>query len=83
MIAVDVEREHEEHAPRNIFDVIYRSYMIMMTEQRRANLKYANVVFRPEVGHILAFDIGNIRDCMEAGEREAEQRIHEVLALLD
>mgnify|MGYP001170141961 FL=1 len=83
VIAVDVEREHEEHAPRNIFDVIYRSYMIMMTEQRRANLKYANVVFRPEVGHILAFDISKIRDCMEAGEREAEQKIQEVLALLD
>lgn len=82
VIAVDVEREHEEEEPRNIFEVVYRSFTIMMTEQRRANLRYADVVFRPEVGHILAFDTSKIRECIEAGEREAEHKIHEVISLL-
>jgi NTE family protein len=82
VIAVDVEREHEEEEPRNIFEVVYRSFTIMMTRQRRANLKYADVVFRPEVGHILAFDTTRIQDCIEAGEREAQQKIHEVLSLI-
>jgi NTE family protein len=82
VIAVDVEREHEEEEPRNIFEVVYRSFTIMMTRQRRGNLKYADVVFRPEVGHILAFDTTRIRECIEAGEREAQHKIHEVLSLL-
>ncbi|GAX89166.1 patatin-like phospholipase family protein [Effusibacillus lacus] len=82
VLAVDVEREHEEQEPRNIFEVVYRSFAIMTTEQRRANLRYADVVFRPEVGHILAFETSKIRDCIEAGEREAQNRIHEVKKLL-
>ncbi|GIQ62792.1 hypothetical protein PACILC2_13600 [Paenibacillus cisolokensis] len=83
VIAVDVEREHEEQEPRNLFEVVYRSFTIMTTVQRRANLKYADVVFRPEVGHFFAFDIGRIRECIEAGEREAQNKIHEVLTLLN
>jgi NTE family protein len=82
VVAVDVEREHEEQEPRNLFEVIYRSFTIMTTVQRREKLKYADVVFRPEVGHILAFDIGRIRECIEAGEREAQKKIHEVISLL-
>jgi len=77
VLAVDVEREHAERKPRSIFDVVYRSFTIMTTQQRRASLQYADVVFRPDVGHILAFDIGKIRECIEAGEREAENKIHE------
>ncbi|AEH49379.1 patatin-like phospholipase family protein [Parageobacillus thermoglucosidasius] len=82
VMAVDVEREHEEEEPRNIFDVVYRSFTIMMTRQRRANLRYADVVFRPEVGHILAFDTTRIQECIEAGEREAQQKIQEVLSFI-
>ncbi|TCS82532.1 patatin-like phospholipase family protein [Tepidibacillus fermentans] len=82
VVAVDVEKEHEEQEPRNLLEVIYRSYTIMTTEQRRTNLKYADVVIRPEVGHILAFDIGKIRECIEAGERAAQNKIHEVISLL-
>ena len=80
VLAVD-EREHEEQEPGNLFEVVYRSFTIMTTVQRRANLKYADVVFRPEVGRIFAFDIGRMRECIEAGEREALNRIHEVISL--
>lgn len=52
ILAVDVEREHDEQEPKNIFETVYRSFTIMMTVQRRVNLMYADVVFRPEVGHI-------------------------------
>jgi NTE family protein len=82
VMAVDVEREHEEQEPRSIFEVMYRSFTIMMTRQRRANLKYADIVFRPEVGHVLAFDTSKIRECIEAGEQEARHKIDEVLSLL-
>jgi NTE family protein len=82
ILAVDVEREHDEQKPRNIFETVYRSFTIMMTVQRRVNLKYADVVFRPEVGHILAFDTSRIRESIEAGEREAQQKIPVVLSML-
>ncbi len=82
ILAVDVEREHEEQEPRNLLEVVYRSFTIMTTVQRRGNLKFADVVFRPEVGHIFAFDIGRIRECILAGEREAQNKIHEVISLL-
>ncbi|MBE3553945.1 MAG: patatin-like phospholipase family protein [Thermicanus sp.] len=82
VVAVDVEREHEEQEPRSLFDVVYRSFTIMTTEQRRANLRFADVVLKPEVGHIFAFDIGRSRECIEAGEREAQKKIHEVMSLL-
>jgi NTE family protein len=82
VLAVDVEREHEEQEPRNLFEVLYRSFTIMTTVQRRANLKYADVVFRPEVGHIFAFDISKVRECIEAGKQEALTKIGEVISLL-
>lgn len=82
VLAVDVEREHEEQEPRNLFEVVYRSFTIMTTVQRRANLQYADVVFRPEVGHFFAFDLGKARECIEAGEREAQNKIQEVKSLL-
>ena len=83
VLAVDVEREYEAQEPRNLFEVVYRSFTIMTTVQRRANLRHADVVFRPEVGHILSFDIGRTRECIEAGEREARHKIREVTALLE
>ncbi|WP_018133503.1 patatin-like phospholipase family protein [Effusibacillus pohliae] len=83
VVAVDVEREHEEQEPRNIFEVLYRSYSIMTTTIRRANLRYADVVLRPRVGHILAFDFSKVRESIEAGERAAERKLKQVAQLLE
>lgn len=83
VIAVDVEREHEEREPRNMFDVLNRSLSIMMVEMRRSNLHFADVIFRPQVGHIQAHDITKIKKCIEAGERDAEQKVMEVISLIN
>jgi NTE family protein len=83
VIAVDVEREREEREPRNMFDVLNRSLSLMMVEMRRSNLRFADVIFRPQVGHYQAYDITKIKECIEAGEREAEQKVTEVMSLIN
>ncbi|MBX6395762.1 MAG: patatin-like phospholipase family protein [Alicyclobacillaceae bacterium] len=79
VVAVDVEREHEERAPRNMWDVLYRSYSIMAVALRRANLRHADLVLRPEVGHILSLDLTKMKECIEAGEKEALQHVDLIL----
>lgn len=83
VIAVDVEREHEEREPRSIIDVLNRSLSLMMVEMRRKNLPFADVVLRPKVGQIQAFDITKVKECIAAGEREAEQRIMKIYSLIN
>ncbi|ANP80138.1 patatin [Bacillus sp. B25(2016b)] len=82
VLAVDVEREHEEREPRSIIEVLNRSLSLMMVEMRRKNLQFADVIFRPSVGQIQAFDITKIKECIDAGEQEAERKIMEVVSLI-
>ncbi|MBE3595559.1 MAG: patatin-like phospholipase family protein [Hydrogenibacillus sp.] len=78
VIAVDVEREHEAREPRNLWEVIYRSYTIMSVALRRSNLQYADRVLRPNVGHILALDLTKMKESIQAGEEEALLHIEEI-----
>ena len=55
----------------------------MMVEMRRKNLQFADVILRPRVGQFQAFDITKIKECIEAGEQEAERKIMEVVSLLN
>ncbi|ALS28742.1 patatin-like phospholipase [Paenibacillus sp. 32O-W] len=78
VIAVDVAREHEKKPPRNFIEVVYRSYSLMTAERKRSSLRLADVVIRPEVGHIPAFDFTKWQECIEAGEEAAERIIDEL-----
>lgn len=78
VIAVDVAREHEKKPPRNMVEVVYRSYSLMTAERKHASLKLANFVIRPEVGHIAAFDFTKANECIKAGEEAAERSIEEL-----
>ncbi len=78
VIAVDVAREHEKKPPRNLIEVVYRSYSLMTAERKHSSLRLADVVIRPEVGHIPAFDFTKWQECIEAGEEAAEGIIDEL-----
>ncbi|MCL6444845.1 MAG: patatin-like phospholipase family protein [Alicyclobacillus sp.] len=81
IIAVDVERQHEEREPKNTLEVLYRSYSIMTTVSSRKNLRYADFILQPSVGHILALDFSKMRECIHAGEciaRESLTRLKEL-----
>ncbi|MCG7314804.1 patatin-like phospholipase family protein [Priestia flexa] len=83
VIAVDVERAHEERAPRTMIDVLNRSLSIMMVEIRRHKLHFADLVIKPEIGHLQAFDITKIKQCIMAGESAAEKALENFGALYD
>ncbi|MGG6310669.1 patatin-like phospholipase family protein [Paenibacillus macerans] len=80
IIAVDVTREHEKKPPRNMIEVVYRSYSLMTAERKHTSLRLADVVIRPEVGHVSAFDFSKMPDCIRAGEEAAEQMMDELKA---
>lgn len=73
VIAVDVARQHEKKPPRNMIEVVYRSYSLMTAERKRSSLKLADLVIRPEVGHVAAFDFTKSQECIRAGEEAAER----------
>ncbi|WP_067929700.1 patatin-like phospholipase family protein [Alicyclobacillus shizuokensis] len=81
VIAVDVERQHEEREPKHTLDVLYRSYSIMATVLSRQNLQYADLVIQPIVGHVLSLDFPKMRVCIEAGEKAAKESLPQLIHL--
>lgn len=78
IIAVDVARQHEKKPPRNMIEVVYRSYSLMTAERKHVSLGLADFVIRPEVGHFAAFDFTKAQECIQAGETAAEQIMEEL-----
>lgn len=83
IIAVDVAREHERKPPRNMIEVVYRSYSLMAAERKHSSLHMADLVIRPEVGQYAAFDFTKIMECIAAGEEAAESHIPEIVRMLE
>ena len=79
IIAVDVAREHEKKPPRNMIEVVYRSYSLMAAARKHTSLHLSDIIIRPEVGHIAAFDFTKIEECIKAGEAAANLIIPEIL----
>ncbi|MNC48687.1 hypothetical protein D3C75_978180 [compost metagenome] len=65
-----------------MIEVVYRSYSLMTAERKHASLHLADIVIRPEVGHIAAFDFTKIQDCIQAGEVAAELMMDELKAMI-
>ncbi|MFD1267862.1 patatin-like phospholipase family protein [Paenibacillus motobuensis] len=78
IIAVDVAREHEKKPPRNMVEVVYRSYGLMAAGRRHVSLKKADYVIRPEVGYYASFDYTKAAECIKAGEEAAERCLEEL-----
>lgn len=78
IIAVDVAREHEKKPPRNMVEVVYRSYSLMAAERKHSSLNLADYVIRPDVGTYAAFDFTKTQECIKAGELAVEQSVEEL-----
>ncbi|MFB5266018.1 patatin-like phospholipase family protein [Paenibacillus enshidis] len=78
IIAVDVAREHEKKPPRNMIEIVYRSYSLMTAERKHNNLHLADLVIRPDVGQFAAFDFTKTMECIAAGETATDQIIDEL-----
>ncbi|GGH55204.1 putative NTE family protein YlbK [Paenibacillus silvae] len=78
ILAVDVSREHEKKPPRNMVEVVYRSYSLMTAERKHSSLSLADMVVRPDVGPYAAFDVTKSLECIAAGEEAMDAMMPEL-----
>lgn len=79
IIAVDLSSLLPKTFPTNLFGVAKRSAEITLLWQSETCLNTADIVLRPEVGHIGTFDDNCNRIIYEAGRAAARQAIPEIL----
>ena len=76
IIAIDVGQALEEvHGQLNIIDIIFRANTITSNRLRNLSLEQADVIIRPEVGHVHWADFSDIRALIAAGETAADSMI--------
>jgi NTE family protein len=73
VIAVDVGLFERETKVKSIFDVIFQSIEIMEREILRMRMINADVVIRPDVGHISSTAFTHIEECIRIGREATEQ----------
>ncbi|HEU4963067.1 MAG TPA: patatin-like phospholipase family protein [Bacilli bacterium] len=78
VIAVDVGLYEKTTEVKGIFDVIFQSIEIMEREIVRSRILNADVVLRPDVGHISSTAFTGIDDCIARG-REATERVADLI----
>jgi len=82
VIAVDISRELEEiiEYKRGI-SLVLRSAMLTTKHLRELQLMHANVVLRPDVGHVHWADFSNPFDLIQRGRDAAFVSLDEIMAL--
>jgi NTE family protein len=73
VIAVDVGLFEKEVQVKSVFDVIFQSIEIMEREILRTRMLNADLVIRPDVGHISSTAFTQIDDCVALGREATEQ----------
>lgn len=83
VIAVDVGLYEKETEVKSIFDVIFQSIEIMEREIVRTRILDADVVIRPDVGHISSTAFTQIDDCVRLGREACEQVAEHIRKTID
>lgn len=82
VIAVDVSARRNMTVPQGTIDTILQSVDIMHTKISQLQLPGADVVIKPDVGHIGASDFTKRHDAILAGEKAAAAAIPAIEAVL-
>jgi NTE family protein len=78
VIGVCIPNQDEAFEPRNMFQVVSRSFQILLSQNEEVWRKYSDVVLMPEVGAIPWDGFDNAMRMVEAGERAAEQALPQI-----
>jgi NTE family protein len=78
VIGVCIPNQDEAFEPRNMFQVVSRSFQILLSQNEEVWRKYSDVVLMPEVGAIPWDGFDNAMRMIEAGERAAEQALPQI-----
>lgn len=73
VIASAMPNENETWEPHNMFQVVSRSFQILMSEHEESWRRYSDVVLTPDVAAIPWDGFDNSQRMIEAGERAAEE----------
>jgi NTE family protein len=75
VIAVCIPNQDGTFQPQNMFQIVSRSFQIMMAHNEERWRKYSDVVISPDVGSIPWDGFVNSKRMIEAGERAAEKAL--------
>ncbi len=78
VIAVSMPNQDETYAPHNMFQVVSRSFQILMSQNEENWRRYSDVVLTPDVAAIPWDGFDNTLRMIEAGERAAEQALPQI-----
>jgi NTE family protein len=85
VIAVDISASVEMAAPKGTVDTIMRAIDIMYSKIAAVQMKHADVVIKPKVGHIGSSDFSKRHEAIMEGEKaavEAMPAINQIIAKL-
>lgn len=82
VIAVDISARPKNDKSMNVFGLLDQSLNIMGQQSINYELKLANVVIKPEVGHLGVLDLKARHESILAGERAAQAQIPKIKQLL-
>ena len=82
VIAVDISSGVAGIVPQGVLETILQSIDIMYAKISAAQLKNADVVIRPRVGHIASSDFDRRHEAILEGERAAAQAVPRIQQLL-
>jgi NTE family protein len=83
VIAACIPNQDEAFEPRNMFQVVTRSFQILMSFNEEGWRKESDIVLTPDVGAIPWDGFQNAMSMIEAGERAAEQALPRIREWLD
>jgi NTE family protein len=78
VIAVCIPNQDEAFEPQNMFQVVSRSFQILMSFNEEGWRKESDVVLMPDVGAIPWDGFENAMHMIAAGERAAEQALPQI-----
>ena len=82
VIAVNLQSDVRDGDISSVIDVIAQSISIMMHENSKAKLSYADVVIEPDIKGISMFDFSQKKFMMEQGMRATERAMPKIKALV-
>lgn len=82
VIAVYLDSAPPDEQPKNMLEVVGRSFSILARNAQRDWRRKADVVLEPDVGHFLWDDFSQAKQLIAAGEKAARQALPRLRALL-
>ncbi len=82
VIAVNLQKDIKDGDISSVIDVIAQSISIMMHENTKAKLLYADIVIEPDTRGISMFDFSQKKVLMEEGIKAAEKAMPRIKALI-